>query len=120
MACFLLPLSLAVILSIVQRLVRGLASRIRLGLLNAMLWGGAILLIIEHLWHGEVVPWPPFLTAMSNPSEIPVMIHEISVTGSTMTASIVGIWSLILLTQSTYIRNIKSKVLGKTLAVKPK
>ena len=27
--------------------------------LNTMLWGGSALLCVEHIWHGEVVPWPP-------------------------------------------------------------
>ena len=36
--------------------------------LNTMLWGGSALLCVEHIWHGEVVPWPPFLTAMQTPS----------------------------------------------------
>ena len=39
----------------------------KLGWLMNMLWGGVILLAIEHMWHGEVVPFPPFLTAMNDP-----------------------------------------------------
>ena len=35
--------------------------------LMAMLWGGVLLLAFEHFWHGEIVPFPPFLSAMSNP-----------------------------------------------------
>ena len=31
--------------------------------LNNMLWGGTTLLAFEHLWHGEITPWFPFLTA---------------------------------------------------------
>ncbi len=31
-----------------------------------LLWGGALLLAYEHVWHGEVVPWFPFLTAASD------------------------------------------------------
>ena len=34
--------------------------------LTYMLWGGAVLLAFEHIWHGEVVPWFPFLTAISH------------------------------------------------------
>ena len=32
--------------------------------LTYMLWGGSVLLAFEHIWHGEIVPWFPFLTAM--------------------------------------------------------
>ena len=35
--------------------------------LNNMLWGGTALLAFEHLWHGEITPWFPFLTAAGNP-----------------------------------------------------
>ena len=34
--------------------------------LSYMLWGGVVLLAFEHVWHGEVVPWFPFLTAMND------------------------------------------------------
>ena len=37
--------------------------------LSYMLWGGVVLLAFEHVWHGEVVPFPPFLTAASNPAD---------------------------------------------------
>jgi hypothetical protein len=40
-----------------------------------------ILLAFEHLWHGEIVPWPPFLTAMNNPADIAPMLHEIATIG---------------------------------------
>ena len=33
-----------------------------------LLWGGAILLAFEHVWHGEVVPFFPFLTAAADPA----------------------------------------------------
>ena len=34
--------------------------------LNNMLWGGTALLAFEHVWHGEVTPFFPFLTAAGN------------------------------------------------------
>jgi hypothetical protein len=61
-----------------------------------LLWGGAILLALEHVWHGEVVPWPPFLTAMSNPADIPVMLHEMAVTGTSMAVASVLVWGGVL------------------------
>ena len=44
--------------------------------LKNMLWGGAALLAYEHVWHGEVVPWFPFLTAAANPEDTAVMLRE--------------------------------------------
>ena len=60
--------------------------------LSYLLWGGALLLCFEHIWHGEVVPWPPFLTAMQTPSEIVPMLKEIALYGTTMAVVITGVW----------------------------
>lgn len=96
MACFLVPMVLAIITSLVQKTARNLAGKIKLWILNALLWGGVILLAVEHVWHGEVVPWPPFLTAMANPVEIPVMLHEMLTVGITMSVVTLTVWGAIL------------------------
>lgn len=44
--------------------------------LNNMLWGGTALLAFEHLWHGEITPWFPFLTAAGNPQDTAQMISR--------------------------------------------
>ncbi len=67
----------------------------RLGWLNNMLWGGVILLGVEHIWHGEVVPWPPFLTAMETPSEAGPMLHEMATYGITMAVVVTALWAII-------------------------
>lgn len=96
MACFLVPMILAVITSIMQRASRRLAEKMKLWTLNALLWGGAILLAIEHAWHGEVAPWPPFLTAMSNPANMPVILHEIATIGTAISIAAISTWIAIL------------------------
>ena len=93
MACFLVPMALAIVTSIIQKTARSLAEKLKLGVLNALLWGGVILLAFEHVWHGEVVPWPPFLTAMANPADIPIMLHEMATIGTAMSAVVVGMWA---------------------------
>ena len=60
--------------------------------LTWMLWGGAILLCYEHIWHGEVVPWFPFLTAMADPGDAAEMFHEMATVGVTMAAIITVTW----------------------------
>ena len=93
MACFLVPGAEAVVTTVVQKAVgKEKAEKLKLGWLNTMLWGGVILLEIEHIWHGEVVPWPPFLTAMNNPADIPVMLHEMALVGGTMCIAITLAW----------------------------
>lgn len=68
----------------------------KLGWLLKLLWGGCFLLAIEHIWHGEVVPWPPFLTAMSNPADIHPMLMEIATVGVTMAVLVTAIWVVML------------------------
>lgn len=70
----------------------------KLSWLNTMLWGGSFLLAIEHIWHGEVVPWFPFLTAMNNPEDIQPMLMEIATVGTSMAVFITGIWTVMVLT----------------------
>lgn len=87
---------LAIITTALQKASRSVAEKLKLNLLNALLWGGVILLAIEHAWHGEIVPWPPFLTAMATPSEIPVMLHEMAIVGTAMSAVSFAAWGVML------------------------
>lgn len=61
--------------------------------LSYLLWGGALLLCFEHIWHGEVVPWFPFLTGAANPAE---MFHEMSTVGVTMALIVTAVWAVML------------------------
>jgi hypothetical protein len=61
--------------------------------LKYMLIGGAVLLAFEHIWHGEVVPWFPFLTAMSDPADAAEMFHEMATVGVSMAALITVVWA---------------------------
>ena len=60
--------------------------------LSWLLWGGALLLAYEHVWHGEVVPWFPFLTAMNDPGDTAEMLHEMATIGVTMAGIVTGVW----------------------------
>jgi len=96
MACFLVPMALAIITTLIQKTAKNLAEKLKLWLLNALLWGGVILLALEHVWHGEVTPWPPFLTAMATPADIPAMLHEMATVGTAMSLVTVTTWGIIL------------------------
>ena len=61
--------------------------------MRTLLWGGAVLLCFEHIWHGEVVPWFPFLTAAENPADTAVMLHEMATIGVTMAVIITAVWA---------------------------
>lgn len=60
--------------------------------LSNLLWGGAALLCFEHVWHGEVVPWFPFLTAAENPADKAEMLHEMSTIGVSMAVICTAVW----------------------------
>ncbi|MDE5994238.1 MAG: hypothetical protein K2G60_01860 [Oscillospiraceae bacterium] len=68
--------------------------------LMTMLWGGVLLLAFEHFWHGEIVPFPPFLTAMATPDDKAEMLHEISTVGVSMAAFVTAAWGAICIVAS--------------------
>ncbi len=72
--------------------------------LSWLLWGGALLLAYEHVWHGEVVPWFPFLTAMNNPGDTAEMLHEMATIGVTMACIVTGVWACICAAADTIVR----------------
>lgn len=68
----------------------------KLGWLSNMLWGGSFLLAIEHIWHGEIVPWAPFLTAMNSTEDTIAMLQEIASVGTSMALLITAVWGVML------------------------
>jgi len=111
MACFLVPMAVAIGTSVTQKVVEnrekkvgeertrktGLSWSRRLSWLNKLLWGGTILLAFEHIWHGEIVPWPPFLTAMENPADVAPMLHEVATIGVAMAIFVTIVWAIIVM-----------------------
>ena len=62
--------------------------------LKSLLLGGAVLLAFEHVWHGEVVAWFPFLTAMSNAEDAAEMFKEMGTVGVSMALLITVVWGV--------------------------
>jgi len=91
MACFIAPMSLGIFTTVFRKKI---PENLKIGWLNIMIWGGAIMLAVEHIAHGEIVLYPPFLTAMQNPADIPVMLQEMATIGGAMTITILCIWSI--------------------------
>ena len=114
MACFLVPAAEAVVTTIAAKVIKTkeehpetvqanferkemeVAEKLpfsqKLKWLNNLLWGGSALLAFEHVWHGEVVPWFPFLTAASNPADAANMLYEMSTVGVSMAALVTAVW----------------------------
>ncbi|MEM3659323.1 MAG: hypothetical protein QXU11_02800 [Thermoproteota archaeon] len=90
MACFLVPMAVGIVTSILRKKI---PKTLMINVLNLLLWGGVLGLAIEHVAHGEVVPYPPFLTA-----GIEHVIPEMMNIGIPMTLSVSGIWGLVVLT----------------------
>lgn len=72
----------------------GLSLRKKLHLLSNFLFSGSILLVFEHFWHGEIVPFFPFLTGARSPEDTYTMLQEMSTVGVSMALLITGIWAI--------------------------
>ena len=112
MACFLVPGTEAIVTTIAAKVIKskekketvkvslseGIVEEVekvpfstKLGWLNKLLWGGSALLAFEHLWHGEVVPFFPFLTAVES-GETAEMLAEMGSAGVTMALLVTAVW----------------------------
>ncbi len=94
MACFLVPATAAVVTTAARKHI---PERYRPHWLNSMLWGGVAMLAVEHISHGEVVPYPPFLSALRNPQDTAVMFKEMLTVGVPMTIAIFVLWGVMVL-----------------------
>lgn len=94
MACFLAPTAAAIITT---RLRKKIPQKYHIEWLNLMLWGGVVMLIIDHIQSGEIILSPPFLTAMQNSANILTALKEIATTGTAMTLSVFVVWTAMVL-----------------------
>ena len=110
MACFLVPAAEAIVTTVASKVIKHKEKEsvslpedtiketvrtkfsVKLGWLNNMLWGGSALLAFEHIWHGEIVPYFPFLSAVSN-GETTEMLSEMGSTGVMMAAIVTAAWA---------------------------
>ena len=130
MACFLVPMTEAIVTTIAQKVIEKKEKKAgvqtvtsadgftmektpfsqKLGWLNKMLWGGSALLAFEHVWHGEVVPYFPFLTAAGEgPEAVSEMLHEMATAGVCMAAIVTVVWiGMLLVSKSLEKRALKA------------
>ena len=116
MACFTVPAAEAVVTTIAGKIIKskekkeGLSGAVntkpesgdevpkiswstKIGWLNKMLWGGSALLAFEHVWHGEVVPFFPFFTAVKDGNAME-MLHEMATAGVCMAMLVTAAWGI--------------------------
>lgn len=70
------------------------------------------MLLIEHIWHGEIVPWPPFLTAMSSPADTGAMLGEIATVGVTMAVLVTAVWGVMVLLSNRLEKKAKKEAIA--------
>ena len=97
MACFIVPTAEAIVTTVVKKSADKKETRNpfikRLNWLNNMLWGGSALLAFEHVWHGEVTPWFPFLTNAATPASAAAMLGEMATSGVGMALLVTAVWA---------------------------
>lgn len=115
MGCFIVPAAEAVVTTVLTHVMKSKEQEIaktetssvegefeitekipfsrKLHWLNRLLWGGSALLAFEHVWHGEVAPWFPFLTAAGNSADAAAMLHEMSTVGVGMAVLVTAVWA---------------------------
>lgn len=124
MACFTVPATEAIITTVAEKIIKSkekkqalsgavntkadentesikISFSTKLGWLNKMLWGGSALLAFEHVWHGEVVPFFPFLTAVKD-GEVKEMLHEMATAGVSMALLVTAVWGVMVGITSLY------------------
>ena len=110
MACFIVPGTEAIVTTIATKIIEKKEASVdtsdikfenkellstKLKRLNGFLWGGSALLAFEHLWHGEIQPFFPFLTAAGNPEDAIEMLHEMSTVGVSMAVLVTAVWAVL-------------------------
>ncbi len=118
MACFIVPATEAVVTTAVKiaadKKSKKTSAEItnpyikRMDWLNNMLWGGSALLAFEHVWHGEVTPWFPFLTNAANPADRAEMFAEMATSGVGMAVLVTAVW-FVMVAASRYIEKLPEK-----------
>ena len=100
MSCFIVPLTQAIVTSTIRksnennhRSDRSILSR-HLPALEKMLWGGSVMLIVDHVINGELTWRFPFFTALEQAGGGAVMLREMLTVGLPMSLAITAIWAV--------------------------
>lgn len=98
MCCLVAPLAASIIIS---QTTKKVDEKYHVDWLVAMLWGGSLMLTVEHIAHGEIVFFPPFITAMQSSADTVIMLREIATTGVAMTLAIILVWAIMVFVMNT-------------------
>lgn len=93
MACFVAPLVQAIATTAYRKLSRKPVPA-SLKTLETMLWGGSVMLIVDHIINGELTWQFPFFTALSQTGGAAQMWKEILTVGVPMCLVLTAVWGI--------------------------
>jgi uncharacterized membrane protein len=106
MACFSASMAAAIVTTVFRKKI---PAKYHIEWFNTLVWGGTAGLALEHVAHGEIVPYFPFLTAMANPADAAIMFHEILTVGGAMLLACIATWGIMLYVASYIEQSAKAK-----------
>ena len=94
MACFIVPLTQAIATSVYRKHAASSNTFIgrNLRTLEIMLWGGSVMLIVDHILNGELTWVFPFFTALEVEGGGAVMLREILTVGLPISLVVTLVW----------------------------
>ncbi len=103
MACFIVPLTQAIATTAYRKTCEHKAAQgfsrdtfvsRNLKTLELMLWGGSLMLIVDHILNGELTWMYPFFTALATEGGGAVMLREMLTVGLPMSLLVTAVWVL--------------------------
>ena len=101
MACFVVPLVQAIATSAIRHAKAGSVKNPEasvlmrnLPALEKMLWGGSVMLIVDHIINGELTWRFPFFTALDEIGGGSVMLREMLTVGVPMSLVLTAVWAI--------------------------
>ncbi|MFA7253028.1 MAG: hypothetical protein WC107_00565 [Patescibacteria group bacterium] len=85
MACLIAPATAALVVTTIKKKI---PAKYHPEWLLLMMWGGVLMLIVDHIANGEIVPYFPFFTSDKN-----IIWTEIIKNGVPMTIVIFAFWA---------------------------
>ena len=99
MGCFVVPLVQAIATTVYRRVSKksgrtpGLLGR-EIPALEKMLWGGSLMLIVDHIINGEITWKFPFFTALMQDGGGNVLLREMLTVGVPMSLVLTAAWMI--------------------------
>jgi len=106
MCCFLVPMAQAIATTVYRKTAAKAISSPEASVLKhsipdleKMLWGGTVMLIVDHIISGELTYQFPFFTALGQKGGADIMLHEMLTVGVPMSVVITAVWAIYALTK---------------------